>query len=284
MGCCDDRKGEGNIREVVRDRYAKIAVDKGSCCGPPSPCCGNAPTAEALAKNIGYADEDLASLPEGANLGLSCGNPTALASLKQGEIVVDLGSGGGLDVFIAAGKVGPEGRAIGVDMTPEMLDTARRNATRFGERTGLDNVEFRLGEIEHLPIADGSVDVLLSNCVINLSPEKAQVWREAARVLKPGGRVAVTDMALLRPLPEAVLNSVEARVGCVAGAVLVEETKRLLENAGFVDIDLTPQAEKIDAMDDYSDSFYRSIMEHLPEGRKMSDYLTSLAIAARKPA
>ena len=169
-------------------------------------------------------------------MGLSCGNPNALAALKPGEVVLDLGAGGGFDVFIAGRKVGPTGRAIGVDMTPEMLAKARKNIAAYRERTGLDNVEFRLGEIEHLPVADASVDVVISNCVINLSPDKPQVWREIARVLKPGGRVAVSDLALLKPLPPAVVERVEALVGCVAGAVLVSETERMAREAGLVEI------------------------------------------------
>ena len=171
-------------------------------------------------------------------MGLSCGNPAALAALKPGEVVLDLGSGGGFDVFIAGRKVGATGRAIGVDMTPEMLAKARRNIAGYRKETGLDNVEFRLGEIEHLPVADNSVDVIISNCVINLSPDKPQVWREMARVLKPGGRVAVSDMALLKPLPPEVRKMVEALVGCVAGAVLVSETGRMASEAGLTGIDL----------------------------------------------
>src|SRR5512136_1972222 len=199
------------VRQKVREGYGKIAQKGGSCCGPTPTCCGSSPVAsEELAKHIGYSAEELSALPEGANMGLSCGNPNALAALQPGEVVLDLGAGGGFDVFIAGKKVGAKGRAIGVDMTPEMLAKARRNIAVYRERTGLDNVEFRLGEIEHLPLADASVDVVISNCVINLSPDKPQVWREIARVLRPGGRVAVSDLALLQPLPEAVRNLVEA--------------------------------------------------------------------------
>jgi ubiquinone/menaquinone biosynthesis C-methylase UbiE len=224
----------------------------------------------------------LAALPDGANMGLSCGNPNALAALQPGEVVLDLGAGGGFDVFIAGRKVGPTGRAIGVDMTPEMLGKARKNLGTYRERTGLDNVEFRLGEIEHLPVADASVDVVISNCVINLSPDKPQVWREIARVLKPGGRVAVSDLALLKPLPPAVAESVEALIGCVAGAVLVSETERMAKEAGLAEIGLKAKSDYIDGMVDWQDPLYQKIVAHLPAGAKPSDYVTSLEITARK--
>jgi arsenite methyltransferase len=239
---------------------------------------------EELARHIGYSVEELAALPDGANMGLSCGNPNALAALKPGEVVLDLGSGGGFDVFIAGKKVGAAGRAIGVDMTSEMLAKARKNVEAYRQNSGLDNVEFRLGEIEHLPIADASVDVIISNCVINLSPDKPQVWREMARVLKPGGRVAVSDLALLKPLPPAVLEMIEALVGCVAGAVLVSETKRVAKDAGLTDIVLKPKPDYIDGMVDWQDPLYQKIIAHLPEGAKPSEYITSLEVAARKPA
>lgn len=221
-------------------------------------------------------------MPEGANMGLSCGNPTAIASLKPGEVVLDLGSGGGFDCFIAGPKVGSSGRVIGVDMTPEMLSKARRNIASYTSQTGLSNVEFRLGEIEHLPVVDASVDVVLSNCVLNLSPDKARVWREIARVLKPGGRVAVSDLALLLPLPEQVVSDVEALIGCVAGAVLVEETRRQAADAGLTEIVLTPKPAYIEAMTNWEDPLFRKIMDALPAGTKPSDYITSLDIAARK--
>ncbi len=264
------------VRETVRQGYAKIATSGGSCCGPCG--CGGAD----VAQSVGYSDAELADLPEGANMGLSCGNPTAIASLQPGEVVLDLGSGAGLDVFIAGKKVGPTGRVIGVDMTPEMIAKARRNIESYRKRTGLDNVEFRLGEIEHLPVADASVDVVISNCVINLSPDKPQVWREIARVLKPGGRVAVSDLALLKPLPAAVRQSVEALVGCVAGAVLVEETERMAREAGLVEIRLKSKPDYVDAMTGYNDPLYQKIVEQLPAGAKPGDYITSLEITARR--
>ena len=172
------------VRQTVREGYGKIAVSDNACCGSGVSCCGSSPeAAAALVKHIGYSGDDLAVLPEGANMGLSCGNPTAIAALQSGEVVLDLGAGGGFDVFIAGRKVGAGGRAIGVDMTAEMLGKARRNAVEYRTRTGFANVEFRLGEIEHLPVADASIDVVISNCVLNLSPDKPQVWREMARVL-----------------------------------------------------------------------------------------------------
>jgi len=273
------------VRETVRQGYAKIANDTSSGRGSPGvSCCGSSPQdSEKLAKELGYTVEELKALPEGANMGLSCGNPAALAALKPGEVVVDLGSGGGFDVFIAGRKVGATGRAIGVDMTPDMLAKARRNVGSYRQQTGLDNVEFRLGEIEHLPLADNTVDVIISNCVINLSPDKRQVWTEVARVLKPGGRVAVSDIALLKPLPVEVLKLVEALVGCVAGALLVSDTENLARHAGLQDIVLKSKPGYIEAMTDWEDPLYRRIVEHLPVGTKASDYVTSLEVQARKP-
>ncbi len=273
------------VRDMVREGYAKIAQETSSgCCGSGVSCCGSTPQeADKLARELGYSVEELKALPEGANMGLSCGNPAALAALKPGEVVLDLGSGGGFDMFIAGKKVGAEGRAIGVDMTPEMLGKARRNTASYRERTGLNNVEFRLGEIEHLPVADNSVDAIISNCVINLSPDKPQVWREIARVLKPGGRVAVSDIALLKPLPAEVLKMVEALIGCVAGAVLASETEQMAREAGLTDIVLKPKTGYIEALTNWEDPLYQKIVEHLPPGTKASDYVTSLEVQARKP-
>jgi len=274
--------GDGDMRDAVLKEYGRIARQSASCCGDSS-CCGGPPSADSIAASAGYSDEDLAGLPEGANLGLSCGNPTAIASLRPGETVLDLGSGGGLDVFIAAREVGPAGRAIGVDTTPEMVQRARRSATGFREITGLDNVEFRLGEIEHLPVADASVDVVISNCVINLSPDKAQVWREVARVLRPGGRVAVSDLALLKPLPAAVRESVQALVGCIAGAALVDDTREMVRAAGLVGAEFAKQPGYIDRMSECSGPLYREIAGKLPPGAGLSDYVTSLLVTAGKP-
>jgi len=220
------------IKKVVRERYGSIAREEGSCCAPSASCCTGASVTEEISKRIGYGDEELRSVPEGANLGLGCGNPLAMASLKEGEIVLDLGSGAGFDCFLAANRVGKEGKVIGVDMTPDMLDRARENA-RKGNYT---NVEFRLGEIENLPAADNSVDVVISNCVINLAPDKSRVFKEAFRVLKPGGRLMVSDIVLLKELPESIRDSIDAYIGCVAGAMIRDEYLKTIKNAGFKDV------------------------------------------------
>jgi arsenite methyltransferase len=273
------------IRELVREGYAKIAVDtSSSACGSGVSCCGSAPQdANKLASKLGYSVAELQALPEGANMGLSCGNPAALAALQPGETVLDLGSGGGFDVFIAGRKVGVTGRAIGVDMTPAMLAKARKNTAQYRVTTGLDNVEFRLGEIEHLPVADNSVDAIISNCVINLSPDKPQVWRDMARVLKPGGRVAVSDIALLKALPPEILQLVEALVGCVAGAVLVSDTERFAHEAGLENVAVRVKPEYVVAMEHFEDPLYQKIMAALPAGTKPEDYIASVEVTARKP-
>jgi len=272
-----------DVHNQVREGYAAIAREGGPRCGAQASCCCGEGDAAALAQAVGYSEEELAALPDGANLGLSCGNPVALASLRPGETVVDLGSGAGFDVFIAGRRVGAEGRAIGVDMTAEMLARARANTAAYRERAGLDNVEFRLGEIEHLPLADNSADVVISNCVINLSPDKAQVWCEVARVLRPGGRVAISDLALTRPLPASVRGMAEALVGCVAGAVLVEETQGMVERAGLADIRLEVKPGYVEQMTDLNDPLYRRIREALPDGAELSEYIVSLEVNARKP-
>ncbi len=278
----DTKKNDRDIRETVRAGYAVIASGQRSC------CCSSQRSGQAdpfkLAKAVGYDEESLAVLPEGANMGLSCGNPVAIAALREGQIVLDLGSGGGFDVFQAGVKVKAAGRVIGVDMTPEMLAKARKNIEQYRERTGLDNVEFRLGEIEYLPVPDSSVDVVLSNCVINLSPDKPQVWREIFRVLKPGGKVSVSDLALLKPLPEAVREMAAALVGCVAGAVLVGETKAMLEKTGFRSVILTPKPDYVRRMQEWNDPLYEKIAKTLPEGEEISDYVVSLSVEAEKQA
>jgi len=269
-GCC------GGAASAAPGSATKAGGAGGGCCGPAtfSP--------EQLAAAIGYSQSDLAATPESANMGLSCGNPTAIAALEAGEVVIDLGSGGGFDCFVAGPKVGATGRVIGIDMTPDMLSKARRNIASYTKQSGLSNVEFRLGEIENIPVADKAADVVISNCVLNLSPDKPRVWKEIARVLKPGGRVAVSDLALLRPLPESVRADVEALIGCIAGAVLVEETRAQMLAAGLSDIVLTAKPSYIDAMTDWQDPLYRKIIEALPAGSKPGDYITSLDIAARK--
>jgi arsenite methyltransferase len=230
-----------------------------------------------------YSREEIQSIPSDASLGLSCGNPTALAGLKEGEVVLDLGCGGGLDVFLAAQKVNARGKVIGVDMTSEMIDLARRNAAGFRERTGLDNVEIRLGEIENLPVADASVDVILSNCVVNLSPDKPRVWREMFRVLKPGGRVSISDLALFKPLPEAVRRSSEALVACIAGACLIEETEDMVRRAGFQSIEKDVKPYEIDLSDLENHPLTKKFSDQIPKRLKAKDFVASLLIRAKKP-
>jgi arsenite methyltransferase len=227
-----------DVKSAVRERYGSIAREgaSGGCCGGSS--CGSS-TGATPSTALGYSENELSSLPEGAILGLGCGNPQALASLERGETVLDLGSGGGIDVFLAARQVGPTGRAIGVDMTPEMVARAR-NAARG---SSAQNVEFRLGEVEHLPVADESIDVILSNCVINLSPEKPAVFREAYRVLKPGGRLAISDMVALAPLSDDVKEDPSAYTGCVGGAATFTELEAMLAQAGFVEVRVRPSSE-----------------------------------------
>jgi arsenite methyltransferase len=229
-----------DVHKEVRGMYAEIAKQGSSgcgCgCGSPlktiSSCCGGGSAAEKVSERIGYSKDEINEVPDGANLGLGCGNPIALAGLKQGETVLDLGSGGGFDCFLASSRVGPDGRVIGVDMTPEMLDRARKNVTKGNFK----NVEFRLGEIENLPVADNSVDVIISNCVINLAEDKKKVFREAFRVLKPGGRLMVSDMVLLKELPRAVRESVLAYVSCVGGALKKDDYLDAIKDAGFTGI------------------------------------------------
>ncbi|MDD5311715.1 MAG: arsenite methyltransferase [Dehalococcoidia bacterium] len=226
---------EQEIKKTVRERYGKLAKTSSSCCGPQvQSCCGASDVVKNISKSVGYTQKDIESVPEGANLGLGCGNPVALASLKEGEIVVDLGSGAGFDCFLAAKAVGNKGKVIGIDMTSEMLEKARDNA----DRDGYKNVEFRLGEIENLPVADNTADIVISNCVINLSPDKERVFREAYRVLKPGGRLMVSDIVLLESLPASVQKSVAAYIGCVAGASLKEKYLEAIQKAGFAEINV----------------------------------------------
>ncbi len=263
---------EQAVKEMVRTRYGGIAEAAGSisCCGPATSCCGDAAPGDPAAKSreMGYSDAELAAVPEGANLGLGCGNPQALAALRPGEAVLDLGSGAGFDCFLAAQHVGPTGRVIGVDMTHEMLKKARANAATIDAT----NVEFRLGELEHLPVADNDVDVAISNCVINLVPDKAQVFRETFRVLKPGGRIAISDIVSKTPLSAELKADIGLLCGCVAGAASVEEVTDWLGDAGFVDIQIRPRPES------------RGIIATWAPGRGIEDYVVSATIEARKPA
>lgn len=224
---------EEKVKKLVRNRYGKVAKTNGSCCASNISCCSASNNAQ-VSKMIGYSEEEMNSVPEGANLGLGCGNPLALASLKEGEKVLDLGSGAGFDCFLAAKKVGKSGRVIGVDMTPEMLDKARANA----KKGKYANVEFRLGEIENLPVADNFVDVVISNCVINLAPDKRRVFEEAFRVLAPNGRLMVSDIVLLKKLPKSIQRNVEAYAGCIAGAEIKDKYLDLVRKAGFKNVEV----------------------------------------------
>ncbi len=257
------------VRQAVRETYGKVAQKDAGCGCTPSPCCceEEQPTTEDPSVRLGYSNEDVSSVPEGANLGLGCGNPQAIASLQPGETVLDLGSGGGFDCFLAARAVGEKGHVIGVDMTPEMITKARENAAKGG----MTNVEFRLGEIEALPVADDSVDVLMSNCVINLSPEKPKVFKEAFRVLKGGGRLAVTDIVATAQLPDEVKEDLALHVACVAGASPMDEVRSMLEGAGFVDIRIEPLGGSRDL-----------IREWAPD-KNLEDFIVSATIEAIKP-
>jgi arsenite methyltransferase len=270
------------VKRAVREGYAKVAIGAGSCCGPASSCCGGAPTAEDVSRRVGYSDEEMAATPEGANLGLGCGNPVALASLRESEVVLDLGSGAGFDCFLAAKRVGSKGRVIGVDMTPEMLEKARENA----RKAGATNVEFRLGEIENLPVADDSVDAVISNCVINLAPDKARVFAEALRALKPGGRLMVSDLVLTAPLPKAVQESVAAYVGCLAGASLKDDYLRAIKQAGFENVEVASEEQfPVDLMQ--NDPTAQAVVKDLNISReeivRIAGTVVSVKVSARKP-
>jgi SAM-dependent methyltransferase len=228
---------EEEIRKVVRDGYATIAKSGSSCCSPTSSCCSTNASQE-ISKGIGYTEKELEAVPEGANLGLGCGNPVAFTSLREGETVLDLGSGAGFDCFLAANKVGKSGKVIGVDMTPEMIEKAREHA----RKGSYENVEFRLGEIENLPAADGSVDVVISNCAINLAPDKERVFKEAFRVLRPRGRLLVSDIVLSRELPSSIRDSMQAYVSCLAGATMKDEYLQIIRKAGFQQVRIIDEA------------------------------------------
>ncbi len=270
------------IRKVVRDGYAQVAKSGSSCCAPQSPCCGAANIATEISKKIGYTEEDIQSVPEGANLGLGCGNPVALASLKEGEVVLDLGSGAGFDCFLAANKVGKAGKVIGIDMTPEMLERAREGA----RKGGYGNVEFRLGEIENLPVADNHVDIIISNCVINLSPDKERVFQEVFRVLKPGGRLMVSDIVLLKELPAIVKDSVAAYIGCISGAAKKDAYIEAVKNAGFKDVKIVDETSfPIDYManDPTAQALIKDLNIPLDELIKIGSSVRSVKVHALKP-
>lgn len=256
------------IRQAVRANYGQIAESATSCCDTSSCCTPSAQQPQLLSLQLGYSPQDLVAVPEGANLGLGCGNPQAIAKLKPGEVVLDLGSGAGFDCFLAAREVGLGGRVIGVDMTPQMITKARANA----DRDGYDNVEFRLGEIEHLPVADASVDVVISNCVINLSPDKASVFAEAFRVLRPGGRLAISDVVAFAEIPDAVRDDLALLTSCVSGAADAHLVEQLLREAGFEEVLVAAKEDSKTFMADWA------------PGAPITDYVVSATIEGRKPA
>ncbi len=277
------------IRQAVRERYGKVARSNGvtRISAPETPCCGQSGTttektsaasccdssditSQQLSTLMGYSKKDIDSVPEGANMGLGCGNPVALASLKPGETVVDLGSGGGFDCFLAAKQVGNTGRVIGVDMTPDMVSKARANAEKIGTNT----VEFRLGEIEHLPLADNSADIIMSNCVINLSPDKQQVYGDAFRALKPGGRLAISDVVATAPLPDEIQQDLALLSACIGGAATIDETVMMLDKVGFQDIEIIPKAESHELISEWGAG----------KRKNFEDYVVSADIKAVKPS
>ncbi len=256
------------IRTIVRKNYSKVANAKvNNCCGSTGCCTGDSSADYgAISKDLGYSVKDVSCVPDGSNMGLGCGNPQAIASLKEGETVLDLGSGGGFDCFLASKAVGKTGRVIGVDMTPEMVSKARKNS----EHAGFENVDFRLGEIENLPVADNSVDVVISNCVINLSPEKDKVFKDAFRVLKSGGRLAISDVVATAEFPEEIKNDMSLYSGCIAGASTIDELRSILERTGFANIQITPKDES------------RKFIKTWAPGRNIDDYIVSAIIQAVK--
>ena len=273
---------QNDIKEIVKEGYAKIAKRGSSCCGPASSCCGSANLVEDISRRIGYSVEEIEEVPKGANLGLGCGNPVVLASLQEGDTVLDLGSGAGFDCFLAANKVGKKGKVIGVDMTPEMVEKAKENA----KKSNYQNVEFRLGEIEKLPVGDASVDIVMSNCVINLSPDKGRAFQEAFRVLKPGGRLMISDIALLKELPKFIKESIEAYIGCVSGAIIKSEYLEKIEAAGFRDVrvvDETAFPIELIANDPTAKGIMDNLGIGLNEARGVASSVVSLNVSAVKP-
>ncbi|MFO7602967.1 MAG: arsenite methyltransferase [Gammaproteobacteria bacterium] len=267
-----DQKHADDIRNQVRDSYRQVAEasNAGDCCGEASSCCGvsdDGALNTLISTRLGYSQDDLDKVPSGADMGLGCGNPRAIASLKSGDVVVDLGSGGGFDAFLAAHEVGVGGRVIGIDMTPEMISKARANA----QKGNYSQVEFRLGEIENLPVADNSADVIISNCVINLSPHKSRVFAEALRILKPGGRLAISDTVKTTELPAALKDDPQLYAGCMAGALLIDELEQILKTVGFSEIRITPRDDSREFIKDWA------------PGRGIEDYVLSASIEAVKP-
>jgi len=270
------------IKKVVRKGYAKIVKQDSSCCVPANSCCGSTDLAQDISKSIGYTEEELKAVPEGANLGLGCGNPVALASLREGETVLDLGSGAGFDCFLAAGKVGENGRVIGIDMTPEMVEQARENA----RKGNYGNVEFRLGEIENLPVADNLVDVVISNCVINLAPDKRRVFTEAFRALRPGGRLMISDMVLLKELPDFIKSSIEAYIGCLSGAMMRDGYIEAIKAAGFQEVRIIDETLfSIECM--ANDPTAKAVIENLQispeEVKEVASSVMSIKVHGVKP-
>lgn len=269
-----DREPE-ETRQIVRERYATIARSDEDCCTDAgadestddASCCSDSPT-DTGSDQLGYDDQDIAAVADGADLGLGCGNPKAFADMSHGETVLDLGAGAGFDCFLAAREVGAEGRVIGVDMTPEMVSKARENAVK----NDASNVEFRLGEIAHLPVADEVVDVVISNCVINLAPEKQQVFEDTYRVLKPGGRIAISDVVQTAPFPDEVRMDPDSLTGCVAGASTVDALEEMLDEVGFEEIEIQPKSESSEFISDWD------------ADRDLSEYLVSATIEAQKPS
>jgi SAM-dependent methyltransferase len=269
------KQKENQVHNIVRDRYAEIAKNApapttSGTCSPASDCCGGGTKdldVEEVANLLGYTKEELKDIPQGSNMGLGCGNPQAIAALTEGEIVLDLGSGGGVDCFLASKKVGKKGKVIGIDMTPEMLEKARKTA-REGN---FDNVEFRLGEIEYLPVADNSVDIIMSNCVLNLSPQKLQVLKEAFRILKKGGRLAISDVVATSPLPNSLMNDPALLTGCITGAARVADLQTWMQEAGFQDIHIEVWEES------------RNFIKDWAPGSGIEKYVVSAQIQAKKP-
>jgi SAM-dependent methyltransferase len=267
-----NQKQADEIRQNVRNSYSEVAEasNNGDCCGEQSSCCGvssDAAINTLVSTRLGYSETDLASVPQGADMGLGCGNPRAIASIRPGETVLDLGSGGGFDCFLAATETGDNGHVIGVDMTPVMISKARSNA----DRGHYSQVEFRLGEIENLPVANDSVDVIISNCVINLSPDKKRVFSEAFRVLREGGRLAISDVVASVELPQAIRDDLQLYSGCMAGASHIDELKQILGDSGFTDIRIAPKDESKDFIKDWA------------PGRGVEEYVVSATIEAVKP-